>query len=191
MTRFEIDYTIDDMRAFFEATAKKNLIKNLIITYGVIGIVIFAIFLIARSFLNISDFMPIIFLGIYIVLVVPAIVKSVGNAPEKIFSQFSQSYDGNAIICQFEKDCFYVGDVPVKADNEVISSYDVSLDENRIFYSDIEKVIETDNYFYIFVNAQTAQIVRKSAVTEGSVDEIREALKIVLNEKYTQTTKYR
>lgn len=188
MTRFEIDYTKSDIEAFFEETSKKKILKDLIMTYSAIGIVIFSIFLIVSFSLSDRKLLPFIFIGVFILFVIWAIGRTIKATPNKMYKDFSSSYDGSTVISQFEEDRFYVGSI-ISHENE--ENPDIASEENMILYSAIEKVIESDNYFYIFVNAKAAQIIRKSALTEGSIEEVRENLKKSLNEKYEDITKLR
>ena len=113
------------------------------------------------------------------VLVFLAVARTVRNTPEKMYRKFSESYDGNTVICRFEDDRMYV---------ESDTNGD---DDGYILYSALEKAIESDNYFYVFINQSTAQIVKKSAVTEGSIDEVRTLLKSFLGDRYEDIRKYR
>ena len=184
MTRFEIDYTKSDMTAFFNETAKKPLVKRLVWMYSVIGITIFFVFAVA-TFLIKGEFsfarpLPFVFLGVLIVFVILAIMRTLRITPEKMYTQFSESYDGGTVICRFDEDRVYI-----ESEN--------SDDNNNgfIMYSALEKAVESDNYFYLFINQATAQIVKKSAVTEGNIKEVRYNLKSYLGARYEDIRKYR
>ncbi|MGN0612664.1 MAG: YcxB family protein [Porcipelethomonas sp.] len=183
MTKFEINYKKTDICSFFNDTSKSRLLKSLALIYTVIGLTIFFIFLVASYFingeLNLAKPLPFIFLGVLIVLVVIAVTRTLKNAPEKMYKEFQSLYDGGAIICTFTDDRVY------------IESGSKSEDDGFILYSALERAIETDNYFYIFINSSAAQIIRKSALVEGSVDEVRENLKAALGSRYEDITKYR
>jgi hypothetical protein len=114
------------------------------------------------------------------VLVILAIMRTLRITPEKMYTQFSESYDGGMVICRFDEDRVYI-----QSEN--------SDDSNNgfIMYSALEKAVESDNYFYVFINQATAQIVKKSAVTEGNIEEVRHNLKIYLGERYEDIRKYR
>ena len=189
MTRFEIDYTKSDMKAFFDDISKKKLIKSLVLTYSVIGIVIFLIFLAAMYFMNggvsFARPLPFVFLGVLAVLVFLGISRAVKNTPDKMYSKFSELYDGSVVICAFDEDRIYISSFDENQD-----STDVINENEYVMYSDIYKVVETDNYFYIFINNSTAQIVRKSALVEGSVEEVCNYLKKYIA-NYEDLRKYR
>ncbi len=51
-------------------------------------------------------------------------------------------------------------------------------------YGDIYRVIETNQYFYIFHSPDTASVVEKSNISYGSADEVREIFKA--KTKYTR-----
>jgi len=184
MTRFEIDYTKSDMTAFFNETAKKPLVKRLVWMYSVIGITIFFVFLAATYFvsgsISFAKPLPFIFLGVLIILVALAITRTIRTTPEKMYNSFTESYDGNTVICRFDDDRVYI-------ESETANNSD----NGFIMYSALEKAVESDNYFYIFVNQATAQIIRKSAVTEGTIDEVRSNLRTYLGERYEDIRKYR
>ncbi|MBQ8434650.1 MAG: YcxB family protein [Oscillospiraceae bacterium] len=183
MTKFEINYRKSDMRYFFNETAKKSLVKNLVWMYTVIGATIFLVFAAVTFFVkgsfSFARPLPFVFLGVLVVLVFLAVARTVRNTPEKMYRKFSESYDGNTVICRFEDDRMYV---------ESDTNGD---DDGYILYSALEKAIESDNYFYVFINQSTAQIVKKSAVTEGSIDEVRTLLKSFLGDRYEDIRKYR
>lgn len=184
MTRFEIDYTKSDMRAFFNETVKKPLVKRLVWMYAVIGITIFFVFVVAAFFINgnvlITKPFPFVFLGVLVILVILAVIRTIRTTPEKMYTRFTESYDGSTVICRFDDDRVYV-----ESENTDDSN------NGFIMYSALEKVVESDNYFYLFINQDTAQIVRKSAVTEGSTDEVRSNLKAYLGDRYEDIRKYR
>ncbi len=186
MTKFEIDYTQEDMKAFFEDTAKKKMLINLISTYSVIGLVLFFLFVVISYIIKDTfRLIPIVFLGIYVVLVALAIIRTINDTPKKMYNKFSESYDGNTVICCFDEEKIYIGS---------ISDEDIENTDNKdgvVLYSSLKKVIETDNYFYVFVNSMTAQIVKKSAIVEGSIEEVRSYLKSVSGLVYDDLKKYR
>ncbi|MBQ3566782.1 MAG: YcxB family protein [Oscillospiraceae bacterium] len=184
MVKFEINYEKSDMKAFFNETAKNSLIKNLVWIYSLIGAVIFIIFaavtFFAKGTFSFARPLPYIFLGVLAVIVFLAISRTVRNTPEKMYSKFSESYDGNTVICRFDEDRVYI-----ESENADDSN------NGFIKYSELEKVVESDNYFYVFINQSTAQIVRKSAVTEGDTDDVRNFLKPYLADNYEDIRKYR
>ena len=186
MTRFEIDYTKSDMKAFFDDISKKKLLKSLIWMYSIIGTCIFLIFVSVTFFMSgsfsFSRPLPFVFLGVLILLVLWAVLQTLKKAPEKMYAKFSESYDGSTVVCVFDSDRLYINSINT---NETEST------ENFILYSDLEKAVETDNYFYVFINPETAQIIRKSAVTEGSIEEVKTFLKTSFGEKYEDITKLR
>lgn len=184
MVKFEINYEKSDMKAFFDETAKKVLVKNLLWLYSSIGAVIFIVFaavtFFAKGTFSFARPLPYIFLGVLAIIVFLAISRTVRNAPEKMYSKFSESYDGSTVICRFEDDRVYI-----ESENADDSN------NGFIMYSELERVTESDNYFYVFINQSTAQIIRKSAVTEGSTDDVRNCLKPYLADNYEDIRKYR
>lgn len=191
MTRFEMTYTKSDIKSFFDETSKKKVLKNLIMTYSVVGIVIFSVFLIVSFSLSNRKALPFIFIGVFILFTAWAILRTLKNASDKMYKNLTANYDGGIMVSCFEKDRFYTGIIPAEADEEASENTNIISEENMMLYSAIEKVVESDNYFYIFANAKSAQIIRKSALTEGSIEEVRENLKKSLNEKYEDITKLR
>ncbi len=53
-----------------------------------------------------------------------------------------------------------------------------------IKYTLLERVMETERYFFIFENKRQAFIVDKGTVEDGNADEIRKKLQSVLGKKY-------
>lgn len=154
MTRFEMEYTKSDMESFFKETAKKKMMKNLIMIYSAIIIVVFLILFIAAfltdGFFSLKKTFPFLILGVLVLFSGWAIFRTLKTASDKMYENFAAGYDGSTIVTCFEEDKFYVGSVTA-GNNE----------ENTILYSELAKAVESDNYFYIFVNAKEAQIIRK------------------------------
>ena len=52
-------------------------------------------------------------------------------------------------------------------------------------YSDIFKITETDNYFFINFRRNEAYILKKGGITEGSSEDIRSIISREMGMKYT------
>lgn len=184
MTIYEMNYKKSDIKAFFDENIKKKLLRTLAVTYSVIGAVVFFVFLVASLVMgnNISFAKPLpyIFAAVLVVIIFLALLRTLKKTPEKMYRDFMSMYDRDVISCSFSEDRLY------------ISNTDVTSPANGyIMYSDLEKVVESDNYFYVFINRENAQIVRKSAITHGSVEETRNFLKKAVGNNYNDITKYR
>lgn len=179
MAKFEMQYRKTDMKAFFNDILKKNYIKNYIMLYSVIGIVIFMIFLLVGLITdrNISiKPLPFIFIGALIVIAFLTINRTIYKTPEKMYKEFNSLYDGGCVTCTFISDRVYIEDKKEKG---------------YILYSDLEKAVESDNYFYIFINRSSAQIIKKSSLVEGSLGDVRKFLQQALGSNYESITKNR
>lgn len=180
MTKFEMNYRKTDMRAFFNDIIKKNMIKGHILMYTIIGLTIFAVFIIASYFFNDGfdmSVLPFIFLAVYIIIVFIAIQRKIRNAPDKMFKDFNLSYDGETVTTTFLSDRVYVE-----------SSNNANDKNGYVLYSDLKGAVESDNYFYIFINDSAAQIIKKSSVVEGSIENVRKYLKSALGSEYKNIT---
>ncbi len=176
MTKFEMNYRKTDIKAFFNDILKKNVIRNHILIYTMIGVVIFVIFMFA-GFIKNKEFsitpLPFIFLGALAVIAFININRMLYKSPEKMYKEFNALYDGGFVTATFISDRVYI-----ESANE----------KGFILYSDLEKAVESDNYFYIFINNASAQIIKKSALVEGSVEDVRNHLRQSLGDKYESMT---
>lgn len=183
MTKFEMNYRKTDMRAFFNDVIKKNMVRNLLIMYSVIGIAIFAVFIAVNVFidgeLSLKP-LPFIFLAVLIVIIFLSINRITRNTPEKMFKEFKSIYDGGTVTTIFINDRIYIESSAADDDGN-----------GYILYKDLEKAVESDNYFYIFINEASAQIIKKSALVEGSIENVRDYLKSNLGSRYENITKDR
>lgn len=84
--------------------------------------------------------------------------------PRFIYRRPYNSVKNNKITTRFE---FF--------DDKMIEYGESSKEEYK--YSDLMKVRETGDYFYIYHTRENASVVDKSAVTGASVDELRELLR--------------
>ncbi len=179
MAKFEMKYRKTDMRAFFNDILKKNYIRNYIMLYSVIGIVIFMIFFLVGLIADENVFikpLPFVFIGALIVIAFLTINRAIYKTPEKLYQEFNSLYDGGSVTCTFISDRVYIED---------------NKEKGYILYSNLEKAVESDNYFYIFINRSSAQIVKKSALVEGSLEDVRKFLQQALGGNYENITKNR
>lgn len=183
MVRFEMNYKKADMNAFFNDIVKKGLVKKLLAVYSLIGGSIFLIFMAVSILIDGKhSFKPIpfIFLGVFIVLIFLAINRTIRNVPDKMYRDFQSAYDGGTIICTFTDDRVWIESNTENNDGN-----------GQILYSALEKAIESDNYFYIFVDLASAQIIKKDSIVEGTIHEVENYLKQSLGNKYINISKYR
>ena len=178
-----MNYSKADMTAFFKDIIKKNILKKLITVYVFVGAAVFAV-LMAGMVLIEGEFtlnpLPFIFLGVVAMAIFLSVKRLINKTPEDMHVNFQSQYNGGIITCTFMEDRVYIqGDTAEAADKDYL------------LYSALEKAVESDNYFYLFTSTLSAQIVKKSSLTEGSIDEVRQYLKSALGSNYEDITKLR
>ena len=184
MSIYQMDYKKADIRNFFNENVKSKLTRNLVMIYSVIGAVIFLVFALASVIIK-KDFsfaspFPYVFLLIIAVIIWLAVMRSLRNSQENMYKEFMSMYNKDTITCSFASDRLY------------ISNTDFTSSSNGyIFYKDLEKAVESDNYFYCFLKDGSAQIIRKSAITHGSVEDTRNTLRKALRSRYKSIMKLR
>ena len=182
MPKYEMTYRKSDITAFFDDNVRMSLTRNMILLYGVGGLIVFLMML-CLSLVTDLDFTPTspmtyIFLALLAAIVFLGVVRTTHSSFEKMYKEFMTLYDKDTITCTFGIDRMFI-----KSTGDSGSG--------SIMFSDLEKAVESDNYFYLFVDAQFAQIIRKSALTEGTVEKTAELLKNALNDNYIDITKLR
>ena len=183
MPKYEMTYRKSDIQAFFDDNVRTSLTRNVILLYGVGGLIVF-LMMMCLSLVTSLDFTPTSFLTYILLAVIAAIVflgvvKTVRSSFERMYKDFMSIYDKDTIItCTFGIDRVFIKSTGDSGNGSIM-------------YSDLEKAVESDNYFYLFVDTQYAQIIRKSALTEGDVEKTAELLKNAVTDKYIDKTKLR
>ena len=183
MPKYEMTYRKSDIRAFFDDNAKNSLKRNMLFLYSGCGIIVLlmlmCISLVSKLDFTVTSPWTYVLIAVIAFIVLFATGRTVRRSFEKMYDDFMSVYDKDTIItCSFGIDRVFITSTG-------------SSGNGSIMYSDLEKVVESDNYFYLFVDAQFAQIVRKSAITEGEVEKTAEILKNAVKDKYNDNTKLR
>ena len=183
MPKYEMTYRKSDIRAFFDDNVRSTLVRNMLFLYGVCGAIVF-LMMMCLSLVSRLDFTPTspwtyVLLAVIAFIVLFATGKTVRRSFEKMYDDFMSVYDKDTIItCSFGIDGVFITSTGTSGNGSIM-------------YGDLEKAVESDNYFYLFVSAEFAQIVRKSAITEGEVEKTAELLRNAVPDKYNDKTKLR
>lgn len=177
MVKFEFVYSLDDMKAFFKDYSAKKLLTTLTFVYIIVGAVLFFA---AKQFSHLfhdnfmTKFFPVFILVVMVIIIVYSGAKAFKETPQKMFNSFNSLYSGETALFEFSENTI----------KHSIGSGETR-SETVIEYSKLSKAIESEYYFYIFTAVNVAYVVRKSAITQGTPDELRDILQKCLGDKFT------
>ena len=182
MPKYEMTYRKSDIKAFFDDNVKKSLMRNLLLMYCSGGVVVF-LMMMCISLVTSLDFtltspVTYIFLVILAAIIALAVIRTLHSSSDKMYKEFMSVYEKDTITCTFGIDRMFIKSTG-------------SSGSGSVMFSDLEKIVESDNYFYLFVSAEFAQIIRKSAIVEGTVEKTADLLKNAANDKYKEITRLR
>ena len=177
-----MNYRKSDIKTFFDENVRRKLMGSMLLLYCSGAVVVFLMLLCIGlvTDLNFSFKSPsaYIFIIVAAVVIFLAINRSLRSSSEKMYRDFMELYDKETITCQFGLDRVFIKSTGTSGNGSIL-------------YNDMEKVVESDNYFYLFVSDEYAQIIKKSTITQGTVETTRDLLKTGMKDKYKSITKLR
>lgn len=164
------------MKIIFENTIEKNDTKALI-KYGrsslkfmlILLLFTFAIYFIFSLINKNADNQRLSGLGIIWCAAIYVYVFFI--QPQISFRSFKRKYSSNAVI----KFVFDKKNLEVTINGEF---------NKRKGYCNIFKVIETNDYFFVYFKRDEAFIAKKSGLTKGSLEDVSEILSVEMGTKY-------
>ncbi|MBE7064399.1 MAG: hypothetical protein E7384_01085 [Ruminococcaceae bacterium] len=166
-SKFDYETMRDYVRfsAVPKSDAKKHMIFNIFSSVAAIVVIIFVMFL-----FGISKTMLVLLIGIIIMFgislfmyyVMPKIQYNSLGKMQNVENEFT----------------FYDDYLRATSNTDGING------ESKMKYCMIEKVIEKPRYIYIYQNKRQAFIVDKTTITGGTVEDIRNLLMPILQDKY-------
>lgn len=173
MVKSEMVYNLDDMKAFFKDYSAKKFFTTMGIVYLILGILIVLVINNLAFLKEDRIFYTCLFIVVYIAVLTFCMVKAVKDTPEKMLKSIKSLYGDGTAVYEFDENTFKNSIVSGKTKSEAV-----------IEYSKLSKAIESKTHFYIFTNENTAYVIRKTAFTEGTPEELRNILKTRFGERF-------
>jgi len=175
MIKAEMVYTLEDMKVFGRKALafRRNIILN-----GII--MLCSVFMLLTYYILTLNSIKVSNQTYYILISVLGILYSIYNLvsifillPKKNYNRIKTTYGDNPAIYTFHDEYFNL-----KVENGV-NSEDSSLE-----YKNLHCVLEIKDYFFIYFSKNQAYTLRKSAITEGTPEDLTVLLKKHLGDKF-------
>lgn len=171
MIKAEMIYALDDTRAFLRRGSGYARFRIPIAVITAAAVILTLVLLLIPSDSAYKDD-----IGFTLIISIAGILLYTlwfVDRPEKLFRRMRGSF----------------GDIPTVysfADEILTVSFSSALvcSINKYKYQGFKLCIETDEHFFIWINAYSGYIIRKNSLTEGTPEELRAELQKVLGERY-------